>query len=50
MSSIKWDIEKRCNLNCKHCIVNNIEYKENLTLSMKMSVVSIPLTEVHPVR
>lgn len=39
MSSIKWDIEKRCNLNCKHCIVNNIEYKENLTLSMKMSVV-----------
>lgn len=39
MSSIKWDIEKQCNLNCKHCIVNNIKYKNNLTLSMKMCIV-----------
>ena len=29
--SLKWDIEDRCNLKCKHCMLSEVTYKPECT-------------------
>jgi MoaA/NifB/PqqE/SkfB family radical SAM enzyme len=31
--SLKWDIENRCNLKCKHCMLSEVTYKPECTLN-----------------
>lgn len=36
---LKWEIEDRCNLTCKHCIVGNIEYPKSIELENAKKIV-----------
>ena len=41
MKSVKWEITKRCNLQCKHCFVGKVEYEEDLGLEDAKRVIDI---------
>ena len=36
---LKWEIEDKCNLNCKHCIVGSIDYSKSMALDTAMEVI-----------
>lgn len=38
---LKWEIEDRCNLNCKHCIVGDIKYPKSMSIEKAKKVVNM---------
>lgn len=39
MSGITWEISSKCNLRCKHCIVEDVKYKKELTIEQNKKIV-----------
>lgn len=44
MKSIKWEITRRCNLQCKHCFVGKVEYEPDLELEEAKKIVDIVIS------